>query len=61
MSAGFAFNYFFLAVSGLHCCVDLSLVVEHGFLTAVASLAAEHGLGHRLSSYGARAELLQGV
>lgn len=51
VSAGFVFNYLFLAVLGLHCCVGLSLVsacgsyslVEvHKLLTAVASLVAEH-------------------
>ena len=47
--------YLFLAVLGLHCCVDFSLVVEsgsrsyspvavQGLLTAAASLVVEHGL-----------------
>ena len=36
--------YVFLAVLGLCCCGGLSLVVVHGLLIAVASLAVEHGL-----------------
>ena len=47
--------YLFLAVLGLHCCVDFSLVVKsgsrsyspvavQGLLTAAASLVVEHGL-----------------
>ena len=47
------FIYLFLVVLGLCCCVGFSLVVAirvyslvamHGFLIAVASLVAEHGL-----------------
>ena len=45
--------YLFLAALGLHCCAQafsscgkrgLLFVVVHGLLTAVASLATEHGL-----------------
>ena len=47
------FIYLFLAALGLHCCVwafstcserGLLFVVVRGLLTAVASLAADHGL-----------------
>ena len=47
------FFFFFVAVLGLSCCAELSLVgtsrgyslvVAHGLLIAVASLVAEHGL-----------------
>ena len=45
------FIYLFLAMLGLHCCMDFSLVaaseatlVMHGLLTAVAFPVAEHRL-----------------
>jgi len=47
------FTYLFLAVLGLHCCTNFSLVAVsrgyslvavHGLLIVVASLVAEHGL-----------------
>ena len=49
----FIFIYLFLAALSLRCCAQafsscgergLLFVVVHGFLTAVASLVAEHGL-----------------
>ena len=49
----YKFSYLFLAALGLHCCArafsscgerGLLFVVVRGFLTAVASLVAEHGL-----------------
>ena len=60
------FIHLFLAVPGLHSCADFSLGAMHGFLTAVASAAADHGLQgfsshgsqvlqHRLNSCGERA------
>ena len=54
------FIYLFLAVLGLHCCADVSLVMESGgyppvvvlgFLIGVASPVAEH----RLNSCGTKA------
>ena len=40
----FLIYYLFLAVLGLCCCMDFSLVVLCRLLIAVASLAVEHGL-----------------
>ena len=36
------FIYVFMAVLGLHCCADFSLVVVCGLLIAVTSLVVEH-------------------
>ena len=36
----------FMAVLGLHCCMEYSLVAVHKLLIAVASLVAEYGLWH---------------
>ena len=60
----------FLAMPGLRCRVDFSLVAVYMLLTEVASLVEEHGLSGarasvvvapRLYSCGARAWLLQGM
>ena len=40
----------FLAVLGLHCCVDFSLVEVLGVLIEAASLIVEHGLLGKLAS-----------
>ena len=40
----------FLAVLGLHCCVDFSIVVVLGVLIEAASLIVEHGLLGELAS-----------
>ena len=68
-----------MAALGLHCCAQafsscseqgLLTVVVPGFLTGVASLAAEHGVlgtwasavaAHRLSSCGTQTQLTQGM
>ena len=56
--------YLFMAVLGLHCCVDFSLVVAsrgyslvvvHELLIAVASFVAGHGL------WGGRASAVEAV
>ena len=39
----YKFIYLFLAVLGLHCCGETSLVSAHQLLTVVASLGVEHG------------------
>ena len=68
----FIFNFFlFLAVLGLHCCArafsscgerGLHFVAVRRLLIVVASLVVEHGLQvRRLSSCGARAQLLCGM
>ena len=53
--------YLFLVALGLHCCLGFSLAVACGYLTAVASLVAVHGVqgmrvsgaaAHGLSSFG---------
>ena len=71
-SSFFKKNYLFifLAVLGLRCCVwafsrcgerGLLFIAVHGLLIVVASLV-DHGLqAHRLSSFGARAQLFRGT
>ena len=57
----FVLVYLFLVALGLPCCLGFSLAVACGLLTAVASLAAVHGVqgvrvsgvaAHGLSSFG---------
>ena len=62
----FSLYVFTLAVLGLHCCIQLSLVVVsrgyplavvHGLLSTVASLVLEHGLCGEQASVFATHEL----